>query len=45
MDGSGAWSNPEDMLLTSVVDEMAGVCRDEYLDGSLPLLSLLLSLV
>ena len=44
VDGSGAKSNPEDMLLTRVVDEIAGVCDEEYLEGSLPLLSLLLCL-
>lgn len=32
------------MLLTRVVDEIAGVCEEEYLEGSLPLLPLLLCL-
>ena len=45
VEGSGTLSNPEDMLLTRVVDEIAGVCEEEYLEGSLPLLSLLLSFV
>ena len=49
VEGSRAKSNPEDMLLTRVVDEMegVGVCAEEYLEGSFPLLllPLLLSLV
>lgn len=45
VEGSGAKSKPEDIELTRVVDEMTGVGPVAYLDGSFPLLSLLLSLV